>query len=325
MLIDIEDYLKADFDVIIDVRSPKEFEESHIPGSINLYVLNNEEHHEIGYLYKQVSKKIANKKGVIYILKNISHHLENNEFENKKILIYCARGGKRSESFYTILKQLGYDVYRLNKGYKGYRSYVTNYLRNIEHNFLVLRGPSGCGKSELIQNLTPSLDLEGLANHYGSSFGARGEQPSQKMFENLIFEKLRKIDKNDFVFIEAESSRLGNLLLPGNLTKKIKSSPQIEINAPLEDRIKRILEYYGDIDKNEFVNNLNKIKKYISNESYNEIVDNFEKGNLKTVAKILLVDYYDKVYKKKEAEYFILNNNLEETLKKLKEIKEKIC
>jgi tRNA 2-selenouridine synthase len=137
MLIDIEDYLKADFDVIIDVRSPKEFEESHIPGSINLYVLNNEEHHEIGYLYKQVSKKIANKKGVIYILKNISHHLENNEFENKKILIYCARGGKRSESFYTILKQLGYDVYRLNKGYKGYRSYVTNYLRDIEHNFLV--------------------------------------------------------------------------------------------------------------------------------------------------------------------------------------------
>jgi tRNA 2-selenouridine synthase len=156
---------------------------------------------------------------------------------------------------------------------------------------LVLRGPSGCGKSELIQQLSPSLDLESLANHYGSLFGKRGKQPSQKMFENMIFEKLRRIDKNDYVFIEAENSRIGSLLPPGNLTKKIKSSPQIEINAPLKDRIKRILKYYGNIDKNEFINNLNKIKKYISNESYNEILNNFEKGNLEIVAKILLVDY----------------------------------
>jgi tRNA 2-selenouridine synthase len=323
MLINMNDYLKTDFDMIIDARSPKEFEESHIPGSINLYVLNNEEHHEIGYLYKQVSKKAANKKGVIYILKNIASHLENNEFENKKILIYCARGGKRSESFYVILRQLGFDVYKLNRGYKAYRKYVSGYLQNIPNNFLVLRGPSGCGKSELIQNSSHSLDLEKLANHYGSSFGSRGKQPSQKMFENLIFEKLRKVDKNDYVFVEAESSRLGNLLLPGNLTKKIKTSPQIEINAPLEDRIKRILKYYGDIDKNAFSENLNKIKKYISNESYNEIFSSFEKGNLEKVAKILLVDYYDKVYKKKESDYFILNTDIETTLKKLKEIKEK--
>ncbi|WP_051428193.1 MULTISPECIES: hypothetical protein [unclassified Lebetimonas] len=131
------------------------------------------------------------------------------------------------------------------------------------------------------------------------------------------------MDKNDSIFVEAESSRLGNLLLPGNLTKKIKTFPQIEINAPLEDRIKRILKYYGDIDKNAFSENLNKIKKYISNESYNEIFSSFEKGNLEKVAKILLVDYYDKVYKKKESDCFILNTDIETTLKKLKEIKEK--
>ncbi|WP_051433541.1 hypothetical protein [Lebetimonas sp. JS032] len=131
------------------------------------------------------------------------------------------------------------------------------------------------------------------------------------------------MDKNDSIFVEAESSRLGNLLLPGNLTKKIKISPQIEINAPLEDRIKRILKYYGDIDKNAFSENLNKIKKYISNESYNEIFSSFEKGDLEKVAKILLVDYYDKVYKKKESDCFILNTDIETTLKKLKEIKEK--
>ncbi|WP_051430004.1 hypothetical protein [Lebetimonas sp. JH292] len=131
------------------------------------------------------------------------------------------------------------------------------------------------------------------------------------------------MDKNDYIFVEAESSRLGNLLLPGNLTKKIKTSSQIEINAPLEDRIKRILKYYGDIDKNAFSENLNKIKKYISNESYNEIFSSFEKGDLERVAKILLVDYYDKVYKKKESDCFILNTDIETTLKKLKEIKEK--
>ena len=326
MLVDINEYLKNNFDIVFDVRSPREFEESHIPGAQNFYVLNNKEHEEIGYIYKQISKKEASKKGLIYILKNIAHQLEKfNDLENKKILIYCARGGKRSLALYTILKQLNLDVYRLNGGYKAYRKYVSNFFQEMPHKkFLVLRGNSGCGKSELIEKLSPSIHLEKLANHYGSAFGYKGEQPSQKMFENMLFEEFRKIDENEHIFIEAESARIGKLLLPGVLPKRIRNGIQIEIKAPLNQRIERILKYYGNIDKTHFYKNLDKIKKFISNETYESLLKFYNEGNLKKVAEIMLLEYYDRVYKKKEADFQVYNDDLKKALKEILEIKQKI-
>jgi len=326
MLIDIEEYLKKNFDIIFDARSPKEYNESHIPGSENFYVLNDEQHAEIGYIYKQISKKEASKKGLIYILRNIASRLEKTEnLYNKRILIYCSRGGKRSESLYTILKQLNLNVYKLKGGYKSYRNYVSRYLQNLPHEkFIVLRGNSGCGKSELIEKLRPSIHLEKLANHYGSTFGYKGEQPSQKMFENMLFENFRKIDENEYIFIEAESSKIGKLILPGVLPKRIKEGVQIEITAPLKQRIKRILEYYGDIDKENFYNNLEKLKKYISNDLYKKLINYYEEGDLEKIAKIMLLEYYDRVYKKRDTEIVIENNDINKTLEKLLKLKQNL-
>ena len=326
MLIDIKEFLENRFDIIFDVRSPKEYEHSHIPGSKNFYVLNNEEHSEIGYIYKQVSKREASKKGLIYILKNIASQLEKIDgLENKKILVYCARGGKRSESLYTILKQLNLDVYKLKGGYKVYRKYVSEYFQNLPHKkFLVLRGNSGCGKSELIEKLSPSIHLEKLANHYGSIFGYKGTQPTQKMFENMLFEEIRKIDPNEYIFIEAESAKIGNLIIPGVLLKRMKESVQIEITAPFEQRVERILKYYGNIDKKNFYANLERLKRYISKEMYQKLLDYFENGEIKKIAQIMLLEYYDKVYKKRKADYIVENDNLQECVDKLLKIKQSL-
>jgi len=320
MIITVDEFLSSQFDYIIDVRSPREYEESHIPGSINLYVLNNDEHHYIGNLYKNVSKSEAKKEGVIYILKNISEHLKNIDFKpGSKILVYCARGGNRSTSLYTILSQLDYKVYKLEGGYKAYRKWVINYLENFPHNkFVTLRGNTGCGKSEILKYLSPSLDLEELANHYGSNFGQRGKQPTQKMFENQIASFLNNTDPQEPIYVEAESSKIGRLFVPKRLLTKMREGLQIEITAPLNERIERILKYYGNINKEDFLKNLDKLKKFISNETYNEIKEAYEASDLKKAAELLLTKYYDKVYKKREAAISFTNTDPEATAEKIK-------
>ena len=321
-IIKVNEFLNGEFDYVLDARSPKEYEESHIPGSRNFYVLNNEEHAYIGNLYTNVSKVRAKKEAVVFMLKNISAQLE--KFDAKpgsKILVYCARGGKRSTALYTILSQLDYRVYKLEGGYKAYRKWVVEYLQNFPHKkFIVLRGNSGCGKSELLEHLNPSLDLEKLANHFGSNFGYKGSQPSQKQFENEIATFLYKTDPQKYIFIEAESAKIGKLIVPKLLHTRMQEGIQIEITADIKDRIKRIIKYYGDIDKNEFINTLDKIKHFISKKLYNEIKEEFDKGNIEKVAKILLTEYHDKKYKKKPADFIVKNDNLEKTVKKINSI-----
>jgi tRNA 2-selenouridine synthase len=323
--ISVDEFLNGGFDYVLDVRSPREYEESHIPGALNFFVLNNEQHSEVGYLYKRVSKEDAQKKGLEYILCNISENLKRFDFKKSdKIAVYCARGGKRSESLYVILSQLNLKVYKIEGGYKAYRKKVVDFFENYERRFIVLRGNSGCGKSELLKNLSPSLDLEGLANHYGSMFGFKGEQPSQKQFENEMFEILRKIPKEKYIFTEAESSKIGKLQIPGSVLKNIRNGIQVEITAPLNDRIERILKYYGNIDKENFMKNLEKIKKYISTSVYEDLKNCYEKGDLKKVAEILLRNYYDRVYKKRKPHFKLENSDLSKTVEKLENLRNKL-
>lgn len=297
---------KDDFHLLIDARSPKEYNESHIPHAQNYYALSNLEHEEVGTLYKQVSRNDAKVQGASYICANASRHLTKIYAIfpiGSRIGIYCAKGGLRSSSLALILSAIGYQVFKLVGGYKSYRNYVLSYLETFPHErFMVLGGNTGCGKTELLEQLTPSIDLEGLANHMGSSFGSiKGIQPSQRAFENALCEALRCISPDKTIFIEAESKRMGTITIPTQLHVKMQQSPRIEITAPLDHRIERIVQAYKGMDKRFFNTAMEKISPYIEKKAKEEAIEAFEKGDLACVAKILLVQYYDKVYKKPSA------------------------
>jgi tRNA 2-selenouridine synthase len=315
----IEDFEK--FDLIIDARSPSEFAHSHIPGAKNFYALTNEQHKEVGTLYKNSSKNRAKILGASYICENAAKHIRTlgNDYKiGAKIAIYCARGGMRSHSLGVIFSNIGYRIYKIENGYKGFRNHVVHSLDLPQNgHFVILGGNTGCGKSELIRSLENSIDLERLANHLGSTFGAvNGKQPSQKMFQNELFFALRKTDKNLPIFIESESKRIGSITLPESLYEAMSKGVRIEITAPIIQRIQRILKDYIQIDKSFFYTAIEKITPYIKRSAKEEAIKAFKENDLAKVAQILLLDYYDKVYKKpSRVDYKIENSNHQETLK----------
>jgi len=301
--LDIKDFLNKidDNSLLIDARSPNEYNESHIKNAINLYALTNEERKEVGTLYKK-SAFDAKRLGASYIAKNVSYHLQHflsAVTPKTKIFAYCARGGQRSGGIATILDSIGYRVYKLEGGYKSYRHHVLAYLESFEQdNFIILDGLTGSGKSTILREFEVSIDLEKLANHFGSSFGAvNGEQPSQKQFQNSIFDELQRTKKYDFVIVEGESKKIGKLHIPNHFYNKILKSPRIWIDSPIDDRAQRILKDYEKVDEQFFEEAMQKISPYIEKKYALKAKKAFYDNDRKGCAKILLEKYYDKVYK----------------------------
>lgn len=250
----IEDY--RFFDEIIDVRSPAEFADDHIPGSINCPVLDDDQRIEVGTLYKQSSPFEAKKIGAAYVSFNIARHLRETFLErpkNWRPLIVCWRGGQRSGAMTYVFRRIGWDAQQLEGGYKIYRRQVLDRLAEFprQFSFKVLCGATGSGKSCLLQALAqrgePVLDLEKLSCHKGSVLGVLPDspQPSQKMFETRLLVALQGLDPSRPVYIEAESRKIGTIQLPDALLETLRAGKCINIEASFAARVEFLLRDYA--------------------------------------------------------------------------------
>lgn len=244
------------FDVVIDVRSPGEFLADHIPGAVNLPVLDDAERARVGTMYKQVSPFEARKVGGALVSRNIARHLEEHFVDKAKDyrpLLYCWRGGQRSGSFALVLGQVGFRVAVLGGGYRTYRGEVMDGLRGRPARFTyrILAGATGSGKTAVLRAVAAAggqvLDLEGLANHRGSLLGAEpaGPQPSQKWFESRLHDQLSRLDPSRPVWVEAESNKVGDLQLPQELWRAMKAAGGVEVRLPAAERVRHLLGEYA--------------------------------------------------------------------------------
>jgi tRNA 2-selenouridine synthase len=251
----------ARFGTIIDVRSPGEFALDHVPGAINLPVLSDAERAEVGTIYVQESRLKANRIGAAFVARNIAGYLENELAgmpQDFAPLVYCWRGGSRSESMATILSRVGWRTSLLVGGYRTYRRHVQHRLYDEAWplNLVLLDGDTGTGKTEILGRLAArgvqTLDLEGMAGHRGSLFGGLPgrPQPNQKGFESTLLRAMEALDPARPVVVEAESSRIGDLMVPPALWARMQIAPRIEVTAPREERARYLVTAYSDIVAN---------------------------------------------------------------------------
>lgn len=335
-LIEYEDIIKSEEKyILVDVRSPREYNISTIPGAINIPLLNDTEYEEVGTIYKQIGRKEATIRAIEIVgpkLKEIYLAFDQLFERDKEFVLFCARGGMRSSSLINFLVNFSLPVIKLNYGYKSYRKTVTTMLPELfdSKQFIVLYGKTGVGKTEILLELANKgceiLDLEGCANHRGSLLGSIGlsKPNSQKMFESLIFDSLRR-SKGNIIYCEGESRRIGNVMLPQYMFDKFIKSKGIFIETSIENRIDIIKRDYlkGDIDKKEIINALNKLSKYISDKTIDEYILNIEKDCYDSVIESLITNYYDRSYRfsNESLKDNISYNTIEECIEKIIKVK----
>ena len=297
------------YDAIIDVRSQSEFDEDHIPGAINLPVLNDKERKKIGTIYKKKSPFDAKVLGSSLISKNISEYLIKN-LKNKNgawtPLVYCWRGGQRSKALYLIMKEIGWRVSQLEGGYKYYRNDITKKLQNLSPKLkiILISGKTGTGKTKLLKEINSNngqiLDLEDIACHKGSLLGKnlKKNQPSQKLFESLLYNALKNVNLRKKIYIEAESSKIGNLHIPQSLWKKMLISKKINIETTLESRVKFLLnDYkYAQLDDKFFKPLINGLKRRMPKKIINDWKFYIKNKDWKQLTESLLTNHYDPAY-----------------------------
>lgn len=310
---------------VIDVRSPAEFRQGHIPGAHNIPLFNNEERAKVGTDYKQIGRQAAIRQGLEIVGPKLSSFISETEkilcsklpteAYTATVLIHCWRGGMRSANFAWLLNLYGIKTHTLIKGYKAYRNYV---LQTFERDMdlIVLGGETGSGKTEILKKISEAgervICLESLAHHKGSAFGALGEksQPTQEQFENNLAHELMKPPPLttsptgngeggrgilEPIWIEDESRTIGTCQIPNPLWKKMKQAPIIRVKVPTEKRIERLMNDYGSFSKEQLAACIRKIEKRLGPQNAKLALEELDKGNLCSVAKITLT-YYDKAY-----------------------------
>jgi len=297
--------------IVIDVRAPIEFCQDHIPGSVSWPLFSDSERSEIGTLYKQKSKELAIEKGFEIIGPKIAdmarygRKLFETQTNKRPLLIHCWRGGMRSQSVAWLMRTAGVPAIVLEGGYKAYRTYARTMFDKPLY-LAVLGGFTGSAKTEVIRELTNldgerTIDLEGMANHFGSAFGnlEKNDQPSSKQFSNNLFNRLRELDAwGDHkrpIWVENESRNIGKVNLPEPFYSQIVKSPCFEMSRTVKDRVDHLVQMYGDIDVNLLSNAFKRIAPKLGGASSKKALEALDEGDLHSAASIALV-YYDKTY-----------------------------
>lgn len=300
---------------VFDVRSPSEYAHAHIPGAISLPIFDDEQRAEIGTNYKQKSVQDAIKIGLKHFGQKLNDYLKiveqyANTTENSKVIVHCWRGGMRSQAMAWLLDFYGFEVYLISGGYKAYRNFVLQSFQ-LPLDLIILGGNTGSAKTLILQELANKgeavIDLEGIAHHKGSSFGALGMevQPSQEQFENNLHNALSayySIDDAQHyhqpkkIWLENESQRIGLVNIPKVLFERMLTSELIALQIPFEERLKLIVEQYGKFTKEELIDATIRIQKKLGGLETKNVITFLEEGNIYNAFELLLM-YYDRGYK----------------------------
>jgi tRNA 2-selenouridine synthase len=301
--LDISEFLKASRDQpVIDVRTPSEFKQGHIPGAFNIPLFTDEERAEIGTIYKQESRDASIRRGLDIVGPKMRSFVDEADkfIPDGNVLVHCWRGGMRSESMAWLLNFSGIKAQTLSGGYKVFRNYVLDTF-NESWPIIILGGMTGSGKTEVLHHLSEMgeqvIDLEGLANHKGSAFGAIGEdpQPTNEHFENELAFRLLQMDKNRPIWLEDESHHIGRNLIPNALFEQMRSAPVIKMNVPSPERIKHLINVYSDYPNDQLRESIQKIERRLGGLRTKQALEALDINDYGFVAESAL-NYYDKTY-----------------------------
>ena len=300
----------SSYALIIDARTPHEYEEDHLPGAINLPVVDDTEFAEVGTAYVK-DPHAAYVAGAAYASNNIATHIRNHISKYRpsdRLLVYCFRGGKRSRVWGDTLRNIGFQTDVLKGGWKEYRRWVMRSLELLPAYFRyrVLAGLTGCGKTRLLHALEREgnqvLDLEGLASHRGSLLGSLpGEpQPTQKAFDSLLLAKVRTFDPSRPVWVEAESKKIGNVQLPTALFDAMRRSQPLHIHAPIAERVRLLIEDYPHFARHpvKMVEKLEPLKPLVGRQELDLWRSLAGEGRVEELFERVLVAHYDPSYRR---------------------------
>jgi len=309
----IEDFLKgglpalsvekalAEDMLLLDVRTAEEFAKGSIPGARSFPLFDDLERAEIGTIYKQVGRDAAVVKGLEFFEPRLQQFLLSlSAIKSQQLVVYCARGGMRSASVVRLLEENGFRVSQMQGGYKYYRQFILQQLENPTPPLIVLHGQTGVGKTLILQKLPDHLDLEGLAQHRSSLFGAINKTPrTQKDFEALLVKKLSQLPEDLFLFVEGESRKVGQVFIPQSFANAMKSGILVLLKASLETRISRIVEEYNICDEQsiqQIDSILQSLKVALGKVKVEQLRLWLKQGEIENMVHMLLVDYYDPRY-----------------------------
>ncbi len=301
MQINLEEFLQLRHQLpVVDVRSEGEFQEGHIRSAINIPLLNNEERIAVGTDYKQKGQAEAIKTGFRLVGPRLFDIVIHAQQTRNEMIVHCWRGGMRSSNFCQFVGMAGVKTHQLKGGYKVYRQHaVESFAKSFQ--FLIIGGCTGSGKSEILQALSRKgeqvIDLEGLAKHKGSAFGGlmMPAQPTTEQFQNELFEEIAKLDITKRIWIEDESVAIGKIFLPQDLWRTMNVGAVVEMKVDKPVRIQRLVNEYGDANKEEFLQAMINVTQKLGGQYFNTAKEKLLEGDMFATIDILL-SYYDKAY-----------------------------